>query len=88
MARAYAGILAAIALNLVILRGLLAGFHPDEILTQGLVFFGLFACLGYWIGFVADKTVSESVENRFRSEMASLHATVAEKNQKSEMLKK
>ncbi len=80
MARAFAGVLGTIALNLVIVRGLYVGFHPDEILGQALVFFGLFACLGYWIGFIAEKTVSESVENRFRSEMASLHLAAAEKS--------
>ncbi len=84
MARAYAGVLGAIALSLVILRGLVLGVHPNEILSQALVVFCLFAFMGYWIGFTADKTVSESVENRFRSEMASLETAAAGKSESSD----
>ena len=83
MARAYAGVLGAIALNLVILRGLLTGMLPNEILNQGLVVFFLFAFLGYWIGNIADRTVCESVENRFRSEMARLHSAAASNKSES-----
>ncbi len=86
MARAYSGVLGAIALVLVILRGLVLGMHPNEILSQALVVFCLFACMGYWIGFTADKTVSESVENRFRSEMASLQTAAASKSDSSDEL--
>lgn len=78
MARAYSGVLGAIALCLVIVRGLLAGSPPDEILTHGLAVFFIFGAIGFWIGSLAQKTVSESVENRFRAEMARLHAAAAE----------
>lgn len=81
MARAYSGILGVIALSLVIMRGLVLGMLPNEILGQALVVLGLFAFMGYAIGFAAEKTVSESVENRFRSEMASLHAAAASKSE-------
>ena len=84
MARAYAGVLGAIALSLLIVRGLVLGLQPDEILSQGLVVFSSFAFIGYWIGFSAEKTVSESVENRFRSEMASLHTAAASKSESSD----
>ncbi len=77
MSRAYSGVLGAIALCLVIVRGLLAGFLHDEILTQGLVVFFMFGGLGFWIGTIAEKTVSDSVENRFRNEMANLHTVAA-----------
>ncbi len=70
MARAYSGVLGSTALCLVILRGLVLGMLPNEILIQSLVVFVVFAFLGFWIGFTAEKTVCESVENRFRSEMA------------------
>lgn len=74
MARAYSGVLGAIAMCLVIVHGLMTHRPADEILSQGLVTFILFAALGFWIGNVAQKTVSESVEKRFREEMARLHA--------------
>jgi hypothetical protein len=77
MARAYSGVLGAIALSLTIMRGLVLGTLPNEILSQCLVVFFGFAFIGYWIGFTAEKTVSESVENRFRSEMASLQSAAA-----------
>lgn len=78
MARAYSGVLGAIALCLVILRGLVSGLLPDEILSQCLVVFFVFGAIGFWIGNLAEKTVSESVENRFRSEMARRQAAAIE----------
>ncbi len=80
MSRAYSGVLGTISLCLVIVRGLLTGMLPNEILTQSLVVFFIFGALGFWIGTVAEKTVSESVENRFRSEMARLHSAATKGN--------
>jgi thiosulfate reductase cytochrome b subunit len=77
MARAYSGVLGAVALSLAITRGLVLGLHPNEILSQSLVVFFGFAFIGYWIGFTAEKTVCDSVENRFRREMAGLHSAAA-----------
>ncbi len=74
MARAYSGVLGAIAMCLVIVHGLMTNLPPDEILSQGLVVFIGFAVLGFWIGNLAQKTVLESVEKRFREEMARMHA--------------
>ena len=81
MARAYSGVFGSIALCLAISRGLLLGLPPDECLSQGLVVFLVFASLGYCIGFVANRTVCESVENRFRDEMAKLHTAAASKSE-------
>jgi anti-sigma factor RsiW len=77
MARAYSGVLGSTALCFVILRGLFLGSLPDDILVQALVVFGAFCALGFFIGWIADQTVCDSVENRFRSEMARIHAAVA-----------
>ena len=74
MARAYAGVLGAIAMSLCIVRGLTLGMLPHEILSQCPVVFVCFALVGYGIGFAGDKTVRDSVEKRFRSEMAALQA--------------
>ncbi len=78
MARAYSGVLAAVALSLAITRGLVLGMMPNEILTQCLVFFFVFAIIGYCIGAIAEKVVSESVETHFRREMSAFQARAAQ----------
>ncbi len=85
MARAYSGVLGAMALVLCILRGLVIGMLPNEILSQSLMVFCVFAGVGYGIGFIAERTVDESVENRFREEVArrqSLHGGGSESSDK------
>ena len=72
MARAYSGVLGCMAMSLAILRGVFLGLPPDEILTQALLVLFTFVCVGFCIGYAAEKTVYESVENRFREEMARL----------------
>lgn len=84
MARAYSGVLGAVALSLAITRGLVLGMLPNEVLSQCLVVFFLFAFIGYWIGFAAETTVCESVENRFRSEMARLQSAAASQSETSD----
>jgi hypothetical protein len=76
MARAYAGILAAVALSLAITRGLVLGLMPNEILTQCLLFFFVFAIVGYCIGFIAERVVTESLESQYRDDLAALQAKV------------
>lgn len=76
MARAYAGVLAAVAISLAITRGLVLGMAPNEILVQSFWFFLVFAFIGFFIGFIAEKVVTESIETRFRSKMSALHASV------------
>ncbi|MCC6511597.1 MAG: hypothetical protein IT423_21035 [Pirellulaceae bacterium] len=77
MARAYSGVLGAMAMTFVIVRGLWFGTLADEILGLCLVVFTVFAAVGYVIGSIADRTVCDSVENRFRSEIARLQAASA-----------
>ena len=84
MARAYSGVLGAMAMIFVILRGLLFGMLADEILGMCLVVFTIFAVVGYVIGWIADRTVCESVENRFRGEIARLQASTAGTTEKAE----
>ncbi len=75
MARAYSGVLGTVALTVVIVRGILARMLPDEVLTEALTAFAVFAVVGYCIGYFADRTVCDSVEIRFRKEMARLQST-------------
>lgn len=77
MARAYSGVLGAMAMTFVILRGLMFGMLADEILGLCLVVFTVFATIGYVIGSIADRTVCESVEKRFRKEIARWQTTAA-----------
>ena len=84
MARAYSGVLSAMAIIFVIVRGLMLGMLPDEILGLCLMVFAIFAAVGYVIGWIADRTVSESVENRFRGEIARLQAAAGASTEKAE----
>ncbi len=77
MARAYSGVLGSLALCLVISRGLLLGLPTDDCLSQSLVVFFGFAGIGFCIGKIAEKTVCESVESRFRDEIAKLNTAAA-----------
>ena len=84
MARAYSGVLGVMAMIFVILRGLLLGIHADDILGMCLAVFAAFAAVGYVIGMIADRTVCESVENRFRAEVARLRASAPGTTEKAE----
>ena len=84
MARAYSGVLGVMAMIFVILRGLLLGMHADDILGMCLAVFATFAAVGYVIGMIADRTVCESVENRFRAEIARLRASAPGTTEKAE----
>ncbi len=79
MARAFSGVLGALALCLVLVRGLVTGTPANEVLAHGLVVFLAFSVLGFLIGWMADRTVRESVENRFRMEVARLQSAAAGK---------
>jgi hypothetical protein len=74
MARAYSAILAAVALSLAITRGLVLGMQPNEILMQCLGFFFVFGLVGFFIGTVAEKIVCDSLESKFRGEVAAMEA--------------
>jgi len=84
MARAYSGVLGVMAMIFVILRGLLLGMHADDILGMCLAVFATFAAVGYVIGMIADRTVCDSVENRFRAEIARLRASAPGTTEKAE----
>ena len=83
MVRAYAGVLSAVAISLAITRGLVQGMTTNEILVQSLWFFIVFAFIGYAIGYIAEKVVTESVESRFRNKMSALHASVGQQQSTS-----
>lgn len=84
MARAYSGVLSAMAIIFVVVRGLWFGMLPDEILGMCVVVFAIFASVGYVIGSIADQTVCESVEKRFRSEIARLQSSTVGATEKAD----
>ena len=80
MARSYAGILGALAFFLVIVRGLFLDLPTNHVLTSGLVVFLIFSLTGFCIGYVADQSMQESEESRFKEEMSGLQVAVASKS--------
>jgi len=83
MARAYSGVLACVAVSLAITRGLVLGMAPNEILVQSLGFFFVFAFIGFSIGAVAEKVVTESLESRFRDDMSSFQLRTKQRQAES-----
>lgn len=74
MARAYAGILGAIALTMVVLRGVLAGELITSVVMQGLFFQAVFSAIGLAIGWSTDLVLRQSLEFRFRQEVEQYNA--------------
>ncbi|MEM7477927.1 MAG: hypothetical protein AAF483_23315 [Planctomycetota bacterium] len=79
MARAYSGILGALAFLLVLIRGLFLDLPTNHVLISGLVVFLIFSLTGFCIGYVADQSMEESEESRFKGEMSGLQVAVASK---------
>ena len=69
MGRAYAGVLGSIAFGVVVARSLIDGESAASALyTASLALFA-FAAFGYVIGFIADRTIVESVEVRLHAQL-------------------
>jgi hypothetical protein len=68
MGRTYAGILGPISFTTVIARSLINGGSVEStvLAASGALF--AFAAIGYLVGFVAERTVVEAIENRFQIE--------------------
>ena len=70
MARTYAGILGPLALVTALVRGLIHATETDTVLLTAWSSLLVFAAVGYVIGWVAGKTVEESVRGRILAELA------------------
>lgn len=66
LCRLFAAFIGVTALCLVILLGLLNGREPGDILTSACQAFLFYCILGFFVGFVAEKCVQDSVESLLR----------------------
>ena len=70
MARTYAGILGPLALLIALAHGLVHAAQPDTILLVGWCSLLVFAAVGYLVGWIAGRTVEESVGATIQAELA------------------
>ena len=83
MARIYAGILGPVAFLTALARGLLLGGEVRGMVFQAWCALWCFAVAGYVVGWIAERTVQQSVHDRITRELAtkqSPEATVASSN--------
>ena len=66
MGRSYAGVLGSISFLIVIARTLIDGGHAGSAIISATIALFTFAAIGYVIGTVAEQTVVEAVQMRFR----------------------
>lgn len=70
MAHIYAGILGPLAFLSCLARGLIHGGGTESVLLGAWCGLLVFAAAGYLIGWVAERTVTESVSGRISAELA------------------
>ncbi len=75
MGRNYAGILGPVAFATVVARGLLDGSGLEPTLKLACVCLFGFAALGYVIGQIGGRVVSDSVKAQFDKQLADLQAS-------------
>lgn len=72
MARTYAGILAHVAMLVVLLRALKDGAGFDGTILQAVASMALLAAVGMIVGMIAEATIDESVRKRMQTEIDAL----------------
>lgn len=72
MARTYGGVLGALAMATVLLRGAIAGGGLEGTIQQAIVAAGLLAIVGVIVGAVAGRTIDESVRTQLEAQLAEL----------------
>ncbi len=78
MGRTYAGVLGPISFGIVIARTLIDGGSPGAALVAAVVALFTFAVIGYLIGAVAEKTVVEAMQMKFRTQWQANEAAAVE----------
>jgi uncharacterized membrane protein (DUF441 family) len=78
VARIYAGILAPLALVVTVARGLIHNGSLVESLWTGCGWMALFAVVGVAVGWIADRTIEESVARGLLAEMSAREAADAQ----------
>ncbi len=69
MGRVYAGILGPLAFGVVVARNLVAGEGAEAALFAAPLALFAFAAIGYVIGWIADKTITEAIEAQFYAQL-------------------
>ena len=69
MGRVYAGILGPISFGVVVARSLVDSDRVDTALYTAPIALFAFAAIGYVIGFIAERTITEGVEARFHAQL-------------------
>jgi hypothetical protein len=72
VARTYAGILANVAMLVVLLRALKDGAGFDGTILQAVVSMALLAAVGLIVGMIAEATIDESVRASMQTEIDAL----------------
>ena len=70
MARQYAGILALVAMSVVLLRACVHGGSLESALTDALAWTALFGAIGAVVGSIAQGTIEEAVRLRMEQQIA------------------
>jgi hypothetical protein len=68
MGRTYAAILGPVAFGAVVARGLISGDVDGTLCAAPWALF-IFAAIGYVIGWIAERTITEAVEARFHAQL-------------------
>jgi hypothetical protein len=68
MGRSYAGVLGPISFVIVIARSMIDGGHAGSAIIHATIALFAFAAIGYVIGVVAERTVIEAVQMKFRKQ--------------------
>lgn len=78
MGRTFAGILGPLAFLTITARGLLCGESADTLLWAAWLGLWIFAAIGGIAGWIASRTVEESVRARVAAELAAQEKSAAE----------
>ncbi len=70
MARDYAGILGLLAMLTSLARGVMHGGEAESVVPTAWCGLLLFSAIGYVVGWVAERTVADSVSERIAAELA------------------
>jgi hypothetical protein len=77
VARTYAGILGPLAFLIALARGILAGGGTDSVLWTAWSCLVAYAAIGAVTGWLAERTVEDSVNGRIAAELATQKAATA-----------
>ena len=77
MSQVYGGILALIAFLAIVVRGLAAGTPASTTLLAASISLPVFFLIGCIIGWIADRTIDESIRSRIETMVAADRETAA-----------